>query len=433
MRSFRELRTNLALRTALAAAVACPMPASAAVVAKSSEVFVTSLGINTHVSLSTLVGPLSPYFNANTVVGQLQYLGIHHLRDDIRNTSNGTLNDYSILGSAGNSLMLMFAPNHFATPSTALTTLQPVAPYIEALEGSNEIDISPPTYQNYSGAPAATAYQKDLWKARAGNPAFTKAQVVYYTYGNFVINPVTGAVTSGLDSAGNVHAYPANGQPPYKTLASAATIELPNSRTVWMSETNYPTGLPATIQSVPQAVQASYLLDTLFDNAALGFARTYIYELDDEANNLSNKEDCFGLFNYNGSPKPAATAVHNLIQILSTSKTGTMGALAFTLSQAVAVPSNDANTFHLLLQKPGGQYELIVWAEPVLIANPYAGVPNPPPPAPHAVTITFPVKHTTINVYDPLQGTSPINTYTLQNSVTVSTTDHPLIIEITPG
>lgn len=407
---------------AIGAAVGFIEPASAgAEVAKPTPVFLNSLGINAHVSLAQ-----GPYNDVFALTGKLNYLGINHVRDDVRNTT-ASLARYQTLGSTGNKLTLMLSPKAVPDVDGALGALAPLASIIDTIEGANEINVTPPAYAGYTGVPAAQAYQKKLWSSSKGNASFANtSQLAQFTYGPVVVNPEG----PGVADVSNVHLYPLLKQPPFYTIAMAAkTLGVPAHK-IYITEFNYPTSVDAG-KGVNETTQAKYMLDGVFDATKIGFLRTYIYEVMDEGTVLSNQEFNFGLFHYDGTAKLAATAVHNLTQILGTGVTNppqsfTPGALTYSIAQKLTLAYMDANLYHLLLQGPNGTFYLVLWAEPPL----YSGTTPIAPPAPHPVTISFPSTHSDIQVFDPLVGTEAVSDFPSTNSVTVSTIDHPIILAI---
>jgi hypothetical protein len=84
--------------------------------------------------------------------------------------------------------------------------------------------------------------------------------------------------------------------------------------------------------------------------------------------------------------------------------------LAYTIA-------NQPETVHdLLLQNSRGQFQLIVWDERASGND--------------QVTITLGKKVTRVNVYDPTVGITPVANYKNVNEVTVSLSDHPLVVEL---
>lgn len=404
------------------AAVGFVEPASAgAEVATPTPDFLNSLGINAHVSLAQ-----GPYKDVFALSGKLNYLGIANVRDDVRNTTS-SLARYQTLGSTGTKLTLMLSPKAVPDVDGAIGALAPLSSFIDTLEGANEINVTPPVYSGYTGVPAAQAYQRKIWSSSKANPNFaTGAKVAQFTYGPVVVNPEG----DGVADVSNVHLYPTLKQPPFYTIAMAAkTLGVPAHK-IYVTEFNYPTSVDAN-KGVNETVQAKYMLDGIFDATKLGFKRTYIYEVMDEGTTLSNQEMNFGLFHYDGTAKLAASAVHNLTQILGTGVTNppqkfSPGALTYSIAQKLTLAYMDANLYHLLLQGPNGTFYLVLWAEPPL----YSGTTPIAPPAAHPVTISFPSAHSDIQVFDPLVGTTAISDFPSTNTVTVSTVDHPIILAI---
>ena len=390
-------------------------------VATPASVFLESLGITAHVSLAQV-----PYKDVFALTGKLDYLGLKHVRDDVHETSS-TIARYETLGADGVKLTLMLSPALVPDINGALSALAPSSAAIDTLEGTSDVAFTSPMYEGYSGVAAALAYQRALWSVAKANPQYAAtAKVAQFTYGPVVANPGE----PGLADVGNVHLYPPSRQPPFYTIAMAArTLGLPSQKT-YITEFNYPTSLDGA-QGVDEATQAKYLLDGLFDSIKLGFLRTYVDEVMDEGQVPSLPRANFGLFHYDGTPKLAARAVHNLTRILGRGMTnppqnGAAGALTYSIAQNLSLGCMDANIYHLLLQGPAGNFYLVLWAEPPLYGD--AGMIAPP--APHPVTVTFPSVHSDIQVYDPLLKTEAVGHFQATNSVTIATIDHPLIIAI---
>ena len=83
-----------------------------------------------------------------------------------------------------------------------------------------------------------------------------------------------------------------------------------------------------TVSSTPhrrdENVQAKSILNTLVDAYKDGVSTTYLYELLDAGPSGTSTQSAsnFGLFNSDGTPKLAATAIHNLTTILADNGTG---------------------------------------------------------------------------------------------------------------
>jgi hypothetical protein len=71
----------------------------------------------------------------------------------------------------------------------------------------------------------------------------------------------------------------------------------------------------------------------------------------------------------------------------------------------------------LLLQKSDGTFALVLWGER------FAGGSD-------KITVNLGASYATVNVYDPTVGTSPRQTLTDTPSVTLTLTNHPVVLEI---
>ena len=176
----------------------------------------------------------------------------------------------------------------------------------------------------------------------------------------------------------------------------------------------------AGCNTVDRPTQAKNLLSGLLNAWKEGFKLFAIYTFYEQGTGE-------GVYDGPATPKPSATALHNLSTIINDAGSGAAtfnpGALNLTIS---GLPSTGTS---LLLQKSTGQYELIIWNN-VVNWNHAAGTPITVSPV--NVTATLAAAATTINTYDPMIGTSPLSTASNATSATASLSDHPMIIEIIP-
>lgn len=170
------------------------------------------------------------------------------------------------------------------------------------------------------------------------------------------------------------------------------------------------TGWDSSISGNTEYIQGILTVNVYLAQFTRGWAYTFIYELVDGEGGGGS----FGLFHGSPglAPKPAATYLTNLTTILwDTAVTTSPGMLNMTIV-------GEVDTNHsLLLQKSDGTYELCIWGENA------AQTPN-------TVTVNFGQTFPSVNVYDVTIGTTPTNTYSNTNSVSVVLTDHALIIEM---
>lgn len=375
--------------------------------------FVASIGVNTHVDATT-----GPYGKSTLVVGSLGYTGISFIRDHAYGTD---ISAYTALANAGVGLDLILDDNSKAE----IDSLISLAPAIRTFEGPNEVDYQP-ILTNGIADPvlAAIAEQQSVRAAISETAAVSSVPLIAESLAD-PDNLAPFAGNLAYADIANLHAYAVQGQPPRSVLADDLAIaQSLSQQPVALTETGYFTS-PDDPDGVNESVQAKLTLDTLFDSASLGISLTVLYELFDEAPNPNDTDPelHYGLFNADGSPKLAATALHNLTTILAAANTATGTAPALSLST-----TNLPDTGHtLVLTGNAGTTVVAIWAEPAFWDA-----------AAH-VELTVPVTTTTVDfgtlaasviVSDPLIGTGAIASYTNVSSITVGLTDHPLIITI---
>ena len=142
--------------------------------------------------------------------------------------------------------------------------------------------------------------------------------------------------------------------------------------------------------------------------------------------NNTNLEDHYGIFNADGTPKLAATAIKNLISILENGDNGTKSGNSFGY-QLNNAPGT-ANS--LLLEKSNGDFDIAVWNDirlwtPTSYTPVAAGAPIP-------VTLNFGQLVQSVTEYDPLSGTSAMQTWSNVSSISFALPDHPVIFEVQP-
>ena len=389
--------------------------------------FLDGLGVNTHVGSD-------PYNDPAKLASLLSYLGIRNIRQsspiDARSLSN-----MQALGKLGARFDLIINGGGPVDLAGALATARKMAPYLNAIEGVNEAAIWPISYGGLGGVDAAVALQKDLHAAVKADPALSRAAVYIFTLGGVdpAAFPSIGNLSAYTDYA-NIHSYPPHGLRPCFVIHAAIDGGRTNapSKPVVITETGYYT-LPqnAGWGGVPEAMQANYLLGLLLDEAAAGVSRTYLYDLIDDGIDLpqTEREDHFGLFHHDGSPKLAATAIHNLTMLLADPAPGSgilpLDGLPFT---ATGIPyDHTGNTMQL--QKGDGTHVIAVWNE----QQPWDPDTQAAAPVQHiSATVDLQRSYRTVLIYDPTVGTAPLETLHDASQVVLDLTDHPLLVVIPP-
>jgi len=173
------------------------------------------------------------------------------------------------------------------------------------------------------------------------------------------------------------------------------------------TETCYPVG-----EDVTEEIQSRLFMNLYLSQFKRGWSHTAIYLLRTRSNETAHER--YAIYKIDYTPKQAAHYLHNLATILddnvSASSPGQVN---------YSIPGQPATVHDLLLKKSDGKFELVVWSERFT-----GGSDN--------VTINLDTTYTAVKVYDPTIGTSPTQTLTDVSSVTLTLSDHPVIIEIVP-
>jgi hypothetical protein len=160
---------------------------------------------------------------------------------------------------------------------------------------------------------------------------------------------------------------------------------------------------------------AKYNLNTLFENALHGIAKTYLFELVDQSSS-----DTYGQFTVNWAPKTGATAIHNLTSILEAAGSGNpSSAPKYTVSGLPA-------TGHSLILGSSSAFDLAVWID-ATVYDP--STETDITASSYTTTVNLGATYPTVKVFDPMTGTTPIETYSNVSSVQISVSDHPLIVQ----
>jgi hypothetical protein len=315
--------------------------------------FQDSLGINLHIEYTD-----GEYANESQVLTDLNYIGIHNVRDYIPDPvkwGQGAAQHLEALAAAGIRFDFIGDCNaSFSTAMQQLTALVAEYPGIaKSVEGPNEINFACYTGSG-SNLQQATAYQQELYSYVHGESSLKGVPVLYMT-GAPAINLLT---SKGLADDTNDHPYPYAEEEPYNRIRQEYTSDYTTAESSiarQITETGYFT-IPTAQDGVDQAGQAEMLLNLYFDAALEGYQHTYIYQLLDAYNDTSSDNN-YGLFNYNGTAKTAATVLHNLYTLMPPDKTSAQKTVQAWLTQ---MPST-AHT--MALTASDGSIYVYMWNE----------------------------------------------------------------------
>jgi hypothetical protein len=423
---------------ALLCLVSAPSSAEEKAVLPSSDL-IDMIAVCTHMTYND-----GAYANQDNVLQDLRFLGIHHIRDGLPGTDSQPQlqGRYALrrLIQENIRLNIFFSSDWTSTSVAWLRTLEAQAPgAITSVEGYNEINNFPPTFEGQAGPAAAKAGQKALYKAIKSDPVLTDVPVVDMTGFEMIRDPRFSYGTSldGYADVMNVHIYPQNGAQPAAWITPARPENYKNlgaQLSNVITEFGYSTRPESRwgFIGVDERTQAKGILNGLFDAARSGYQRVYLYELLDEKPDpeMKDREFHFGLFTFANKPKPAAKAIRNLTSILArTNGAGNgsrdMAADAGSIRVNTDEPIDGMPVRSLILTKKDGSRIVAVWRE-----TPFwdraAGHPLEAPSI--RGDISFGTACGAIHTYDPLTSSDPgpVNSET---SLSLPILDHVQLVE----
>ena len=460
---------------------AIPSAQAVSVTAKRSNDFIDSICVNTHLGY-----PDTPYGSQyNTVKQKLVELGVRHIRDG--GTKSYVIDRFKDLAAVGIKTNYIMNPSDGVAPNSSywvngsyyqindLIKNKIGTNVVDAVEIANEIDLN---YSNYYWLRSDTAklnntssspdywvsyirsLTKDTWNAIKNDPATAGIKVIgpslgrTYSYGS---KSPLGDLSNVVDW-GNFHPYPFGGNPfnnpfAYNTLAkyyydgnfpAVNMDENPyavdvyagpfGSKPMAATETGYFT--TSTAKGISETVHGKYMPRLFLEYFRKGIARTCSYEFLNEWNQSTNSEANFGLLRNDLTPKPAYTALKNLIARLkdpaTNAQTFTPTALDYTITVTPPTGYNRTQYVHsLLLQKASGSYYLALWHE--ISNNDITVTPTRtivPPAMPTKVTVNTPVSNASLTTFDDAGNKSEVSVAITNKTVSVNVTDKVTILEL---
>ena len=365
----------------------------------STESFVDSLGINTHLDFAAY-----GYENVGTVENAIRYLGVTNLRDSAQSPGDATLWQQvaQATGAKFDDYIGETSPAGMSTDLSYVTQLANEG-ILNYLEGGNEEDDSyPASLGNTLGITAQFQQQVYSLGQRLNLPVINMSFGSGWTAANNWQGDY-GAVgdVSGITNFANAHDYPTVGQTPGYTISRLNGLAnlAAASRPVMTTEIGWDENA-----GFSQTDVARYVLDTALDGIQYGDVKTYFYAL------FNDGSGNFGLMNSDGTPKPAGTALHNLTTLLADNGANAASFTPRSLNYSLSINDNT-----VLMQKSDGTYWLAVW-------NENTGA--------HTATLTLGAQASQIELFDPTTGTSSVQNASDTGSFTFTVPDHPVIVEI---
>ena len=160
---------------------------------------------------------------------------------------------------------------------------------------------------------------------------------------------------------------------------------------------------------ITEDVHALNLLSLYLDQFKRGWSDTDVYLLRDRSDESGNQQ--YGFYKLDYTPRKAAVYLHNLTSVLADpGSLKTLGRLNYS------IPDESATVHDLLLQKSSGVFDLVVWDEQITGTS--------------SVKVNLGRAFPLVKVYDPTVGTLPVRTVHNAASLTLTLSDHPVIIEL---
>ena len=161
--------------------------------------------------------------------------------------------------------------------------------------------------------------------------------------------------------------------------------------------------------AITEEIHALNFLSLYLDQFKRGWSYTSPYILRDRTDEGGNQK--FGFYSPDYKPRKAALYLHNLLTILADKgNLAKPGKLDYTIA-------NEPETVHdLLLQDSDGTFELVVWDERIKGTD--------------TVKIDLGENFSLVKIYDPTIGVEPVQFYNDISELSLSLSDHPLVISI---
>lgn len=424
----------------MAAVAGLPRPAGAAspTPAVKAVDFLNSLGVCTHVAQGV--------DDASKSAACLAYAGLRNLRDD--GSLAHVVDWINIYKRSGVRTCLL--TNHSIPDTLAMAKQLKAAGALLAVEGPNEPNNWPVAYEgqtsgfNTTSLPVAH-FQRDLYHAvkaeplLAGTPVFHSSEAGgaekdnvglqfltipsgagtlmpdgtrYADYanphnyvcghsGNLVDNVCWNATSPTLngDWDGLYGEYGLTWHGKFSGYANGQLLTLPRVCT----ETGWTTRGKG---SITEEQQGRIFLNLYLDGFKQGWKYTFIYMLRDDPN-----QGYWGLFDTGYQAKVSGKYLHNLTTILADK-----GSPAKAGELAYSLPGAPATVHDLLLQKGDGTFALAVWDERLTGSD--------------RVTVRLDGAPARVKGYDPTIGTAPTRALSRVNSLTLTLSDHPVILAV---
>ncbi len=337
---------------------------------RSTNAFVDSIGVNTHFYYLD-----RKFADGSSIISKIKDAGIRHVREGLNidyfkdPTKMALLNE---LNAAGVRFSFITSYN-LHTAAEAQAWVKQFGPKkLASIENRNEPDLFDydPVTQTWP-VQKVRDYQIALWNAFKNDPTTSKIEVIGSPMISTENAELHGDSVAAYMTRANIHNYLSTRHPEtlgwggdgYGSLEYAvrrvAMPMKPGNRAPLSTETCYQN--TDNINGLPEKFSGRYIPRQYLFSFNNKIPRTYCYQFWNEgtgnASDQDNGEFNFGFIRYDGSPKPAYTAVKNMIKLLKDS-----AGPSFTLNKLdYKLEGNVTDVQKTLLQKRNGDYYLALW------------------------------------------------------------------------
>ena len=409
-------------------------PNGAGLPAISNAAFLSSLGVNTHVSQG---------YDPNSYLEPLKYLGVRNIRDSWLNLPGLNMLHEKAgvqVDLLGNDVKyLVRAAKPLATAGTLL-----------AVEGPNEPNNFTITYNGKEGGGTTKSWlpvaelQRDLYSAVKNDAELKQYPVFHVSEGGAEVDNVglqfltipAGAKTllpqdTQFADYANPHNYVCGVRIGYVDNQAWQAAD-PTLNGYWDGlygeygttwKRHFAGYSNAELEALPRVTtetgwdaptvgeertQGIVLVNTYLAQFKRGWRYTFIYQLGEGEGGGGSQ----GLFHKDWTPKLAATYIHNLTAILDdrVAQPTTPGNLNYL------IPNQPSVVHDLLLQRSDGVFQLAIWGEGVSGKN--------------DITVNLGGNRETVKIYDVTAGKEPVQILQNVTSVHLTMTDHAMIVEV---
>jgi hypothetical protein len=321
--------------------------------------FHDSVGIATHPTYKD-----TPYGIWNQVVAKFAELGVTHMRSAIYASNDPAWNaghyaDLTAIANAGVRLQLVIP--HDCSPdrdiARCLDAVKTKIPFgsVEFLEWPDERDRSGGT----DWVSGLVSWGRSLYTHAKADPALQRLPVVGPSLVRNESAAILGDQSAHLDW-GSIQPYTGALSPnPAHIFAEVArTRAVSGGKPVMAAEIGFHNALQASSPEQPAADEATaavYTVRALLEHYADGIQRSYVYELVDESVDPTSSGQNYGLLRTDFSPKPAFTALKNLLRMVGTAAPSRVTPLQYRVS------GNTSDLRELVLQQDDRTYLLVLW------------------------------------------------------------------------